>query len=285
MELTAPLVKELSAERCHAELMKVFSWANAFGYIALLREVKLLETLFPALAWTIDNRQPVRYHPFDTYNHTLLTLRHCQQLCTDPLVKFAMLYHDVGKPEQYAFMDAAITLNPENPDRTGYIAHPEISVRLAKEDFWKLAFSGKEIDQICRYIKHHHRPGEILDSKPETWTKKLRELLSEGWFDATIHLLTIAIADRLGQFNPLQKAAITELALLKTMVTELYETEWQFTMKQLAINGTDLMQDFWFTPGPQLGELLQKTFERVMTDVPTRNTKEEIYGYLRTFVR
>jgi hypothetical protein len=101
----------------------------------LLREVKLLETLFPALALTIDNRQPVRYHPFDTYNHTLLTLRHCQHLCSDPLVKFAMLYHDVGKPEQYAFMDAAISLNPENPDRTGYIAHPEISVRLAKEDF------------------------------------------------------------------------------------------------------------------------------------------------------
>jgi hypothetical protein len=156
---------------------------------------------------------------------------------------------------------------------------------LAKEDFWKLAFSGKEIDQICRYIKHHHRPGEILDSKPETWTRKLRELLSEGWFDATIHLLTIAIADRLGQFNPLQKAAITELELLKTMVTELYETEGQFTMKQLAINGTDLIQDFWLTPGPHLGELLQKSFERVITDVPTRNTKEEIYGYLKTFVK
>jgi hypothetical protein len=46
-----------------------------------------------------------------------------------------MLYHDVGKPEQYAFMDAAISLNPDNPDRTGYVAHPEISVMLAKEDF------------------------------------------------------------------------------------------------------------------------------------------------------
>jgi hypothetical protein len=83
----------------------------------------------------------------------------------------------------------------------------------------------------------------------------------------------------------LQKAAITELELLKTMVTELYETEWQFTMKQLAINGTDLIQDFWLTPGPYLGELLQKAFERVMTDVPIRNSKEEIYGYLKTFVR
>lgn len=285
MESTASLVAELSAERCHTELVKVFSWNNPFWYIALLRELGLLENLFPALANTIGNRQPVRYHPFDTYDHTLLTLRHCQQLCDDPLVKFAMLYHDVGKPEQYAFMDAAISANPDNPDRTWYIAHPEISVRCAKEDFGKLAFSGKEIDQICRYIKHHHRPGEILDSKPDTWTKKLRELLSEWWYEPTVNLLSIAIADRLGQFNPLQKAAISELEHLKMLVTELYKSEGQFTMKQLAINGNDLIQDFGITPWPQLGDILQKAFDRVMTDVPTRNTKNEIYSYLKTFLR
>jgi tRNA nucleotidyltransferase (CCA-adding enzyme) len=280
MEHTASLAQELSAERIHAELMKVFSGTNPFGYVSLLREIKLIEYIFPALAKTIDNRQPVRYHPFDTFNHTLLTLRHCQQLCTDPLVKFAMLYHDVGKPEQYAFMDAAINANPDNPDRTGYVAHPEISVWLAKQDFAALAFSSKEIDQICRYIKHHHRPGEILDSKPETWTKKLRELLSEWWFDATIHLLTIAIADRLGQYNPLQKAAISELEQLKTMTADLYATEGRFTMKQLAVNGNDLMQEFSIAPWPELGELLATIFERVITDVTTRNSKEEIYNYL-----
>lgn len=118
MEQTAPLVKALSAERLHTEIMKVFSGNNPFGYISILRELELLAIIFPALAHTIDNRQPVRYHPFDTYNHTLLTVWHCQQLCDDPLVKLAMLYHDVGKPEQYAFMDAAFKKDPENPDRT-----------------------------------------------------------------------------------------------------------------------------------------------------------------------
>lgn len=244
MESCAPLVASLSAERLHAEITKVFSGNNPFGYIALLRELQLLTTLFPALANTIDNRQPVRYHPFDTYNHTLMTLRHCQHLTDDALVKLAMLYHDVGKPEQYAFMDAAIAANPDNPDRTGYLAHPEISVRLAQEDFGRLAFSHKEIAQICRYIKHHHRPGEILDSKADSWTKKVRELISDGGYEATIHLFTIAIADRLGQYNPLQKAAISEIEQLKTLATELYESEGRFTMKELAINGKDLIADF-----------------------------------------
>lgn len=51
-------------------------------------------------------------------------------------------------------------------------------------------------------------------------------------------------------------------------------------MKQLAVNGTDLIHDFGVTPGPQLGELLQKAFARVMEDVPARNTKQEILNYL-----
>jgi hypothetical protein len=46
-----------------------------------------------------------------------MVLYHTQQRCTDPLVKFAVLYHDVGKPEQYEFMERAKALNPENPDR------------------------------------------------------------------------------------------------------------------------------------------------------------------------
>lgn len=100
-----------------------------------------------------------------------------------------------------------------------------------------------------------------------------------------MNLLTIAIADRLGQFNPLQKAAISELETLKEIVADLYATEGQFTMKQLAVNGTDLMQEFSVTPGPLVGEILQKAFERVMGDVPTRNTKEAVYGYVRTFVK
>ena len=109
--------------------------------------------------------------------------------------------------------------------------------------------------------------------------------MSEWGYDATLNLLTIAIADRLWQYNPLQKAAISELEHLKTMVTELYDTEWQFTMKQLAINGNDIMTTFGIAPWPQLWELLNKAFDRVMTDVPSRNTKEEIVGYLKTFVR
>lgn len=289
MELCAPLVQELASERLHQELVKVFQGTNPFGYIALLRELQLMEIMFPALHACIGNRQPVRYHPFDTYDHTLLTLWHLQErLPADTsetpqhyLVKLAMLYHDVGKPQQYAFMEKAFAENPDNPDRTGYEHHADISVRLAVRDFKQLAFSTKEIETICRYIKRHHRPGEILDAKTGNRQKKLRKLLSEGDLEMTLCLFDIAIADRLGQYNPLQVAAIQELEELKTEAVQLYAAEGRFTMKELAIDGNEIMQEFSLAPGPQVGHLLVKAFDRVLEKVPDRNTKQQILTYLK----
>ena len=63
--------------------------------------------LFPAFAKTKYVPQPIRYHAFDTYSHTLLTLKALQEINQDYLVRFAMLYHDVGKVAQYEAYDEA----------------------------------------------------------------------------------------------------------------------------------------------------------------------------------
>jgi hypothetical protein len=66
-----------------------------------LDETNLLKFLFPSLFKTKNIDQPVRYHPFDVYVHTLLTLYELQKINENYLVRFAMLYHDVGKVNQF----------------------------------------------------------------------------------------------------------------------------------------------------------------------------------------
>ncbi|MBO4203571.1 hypothetical protein J5893_01925 [bacterium] len=75
-----------------------------------------------------------------------------------------------------------------------------------KTDFKALGFSNKEIETIARYISEHHTPGEILNANPKNREKKLRHLLSEKGFEMVDNLLDINIADRKGQFNPLQSS-------------------------------------------------------------------------------
>jgi tRNA nucleotidyltransferase/poly(A) polymerase len=95
------LIKNVAKERIKEEIMKVFTTGNPFGFIGLLDEAQLLEHLFPALYATKNVEQPIRYHPFDVYVHTLLCLFELQKINKDPIVRLAMLYHDVGKVEQF----------------------------------------------------------------------------------------------------------------------------------------------------------------------------------------
>ncbi len=52
-------------------------------------------------------------------------------------------------------------------------------------------------------------------------------------------------------------------------------------MKELKFNGKDLMKELKMTPGPQMGELLDKAFERVRDDIKGRNTKAKILAYVK----
>ena len=75
---------------------------------------------------------------------------------------------------------------------------------MVKRDFNKLGFSRKEIDEIARYVEHHHKPEEVLYTKEENKIKKARKFLSECGYDRAQNILDICIADRMGQYNPLQ---------------------------------------------------------------------------------
>lgn len=277
------LVSYLAKERIHQEVMKVFSANNPFGYIGLLDELNLIGILFPALHRTKNVIQPVRYHTFDVFNHTLLTLFELQKTNPDPLVKLAMLYHDVGKTDQYYFYSQWISKEEKKLPISWHMYHTFIGVELAAQDFWSLSFSKKEVEEICRYIKYHHRPGELLDGNPENLQKKLRKLVSEVDLQRAANLIDMAIADRQWQYNPVQPPAVDQLMKLKEILFSLYTKEGRFTMKQLAVNGNDLMKTLGIAPGPDVGTLLEAAFERVLEDVTSRNTKEHIFTYLNEY--
>lgn len=276
------LVSNVAKERVKDEIMKAFTDGDPFGFIALLDEAKLLEHIFPALYATKYVEQPIRYHPFDVYTHTMLTLRELQKINKDPLVRFAMLYHDVGKLEQFAAYGDHLTKEQIRGIIAGPLNHRRSSPEHAKRDFKALGFSSKEIADIARYIAHHHTPEEMLMTKQENTEKKVRSFLSEAGYKKAMNIFDITMADRLGQFNPLQNSSdLSDIDTLRSILKKLQKQEWQFTMKNLAINGWDLVQHFKLIPSALIWVLLKKTLDRVINDIKTRNTKTQIYGFLR----
>jgi tRNA nucleotidyltransferase (CCA-adding enzyme) len=275
------LLGHVAKERIKDELSKAFIQGDPFGFTSLLDEAKLLPILFPALMETKNVEQPVRYHPFDVYAHTLLTLFELQKLNKDYLVRFAMLYHDVGKVDQFEWYEEGLSREEIRAILAGPTNHRRSSAEYVKKDFVALGFSNKEIDEMVRYVNNHHKMEEIMYSLPEKRERKIRAFLSEAGIEKFRNILDITIADRLWQYNPLQNSSdITDVHEIKKIMERLHKQEGQFTMKQLAVSGNDLMRQFKLKAWPRVGELLEIAMERVIDDIKERNTKEKIFCYL-----
>lgn len=186
----------------------------------------------------------------------MLTLWHLQQINDHYLVKLAMLYHDVGKPDQYAAYAAAETPEARAAIHGSPLNHAISGQVFVHNEFAALGFSSAEMEEIAWYVGMHMRPGQILEAASENQRKKLRLLYSEAGYERVRNLLDVTVADRRGQFNPIQRTEIDAVDALYTMLDDLRDTEGQFTMRELAVNGSDIMEHFQLAPGPHIGKLL-----------------------------
>lgn len=276
----------VAKERIKEELCKVFQKWNPFGFIVLLEAAGMLPILFPALAKTKFVDQPIRYHAFDVYTHTMLALKAVQEINDNYLVRFAMLYHDVWKVWQYSAYEKAKTKEERQTVFSWPLNHRESSPVLMKTDFMALWFSKKEIDVIEWLIHEHHTPWEILNSNPNNWTKKIRKLLSEKWFDMLDSLFDINIADRIGQENPLQNSSdLSDSYYLKVLLRQINDQEWQFEKKDMVVNWEKIMKHFQLSPSPIVWELINHAFDWVLWNIKERNIEREIYVFLENYLR
>ena len=281
-----PLLAHVAKERIKEELCKPFQKWNPFAFVVLLDASWMLPILFPALAKTKFVDQPIRYHAFDVYTHIMLSLKAIQEMNNDYLVRFAMLYHDVGKVQQYEAYDKAKTKEEKQFIFSWPLNHRESSPILMREDFLALWFSKKEIEIIEWYIHEHHTPWEILNSHPNNWIKKVRKLYSEKWYEMVNNLFDINIADRIWQENPLQNSTdLTDSYYLKELLKQLKDKEGQFEMKDLAVDWEKIMKHFKLEPSRLVWELLKQAFDWVLTDISERNNEKEIFNYLENYIK
>lgn len=53
-------------------------------------------------------------------------------------------------------------------------------------------------------------------------------------------------------------------------------------MRDLAIDGNDIMEACGMQPGPAVKKKLQQAFERVLSDIAQRNNKQTILAHLHS---
>lgn len=256
-------LKHISQERIRDELEKIIlSSAPARG-IELLEECGLLAMILPEVTNGIGVTQSHHhyYGPYNTvYKHLVASLDKCPS--PKLAVRLAALLHDVGKPQ---------SKRGEGENATFY-GHEYISERLTKKILERLRFSRAVIDQTALLVRNHM----FYYNVDEVGEAGVRRVVHKVGLENIRDLIDVRIADRLGSGVP--KAVPYKLRHFQFMVEKVSHDP--VSVKQLKLNGNDLMKELGMAPGPKIGAILAELLSRVIDD-PKLNEKDKLLGLAR----
>jgi len=250
----AKSIEEISNERIRDELIKIFESEKAAEGINLLRQAGLLKYILLELEKGVGVSQN-KHHIYDIYEHSLRSLKVAVEKNFSLEIRFAALFHDIGKPE---------TKVGEGPDSTFY-NHDYIGAKFTFKILQRLKFPNKFIDKVVLLVKNH-----MFVSDPERLTDAgARRLIKRVGLENITDLINLRVADRLGMGRPKEKPY--RLRTIEYMIEKVSKDP--ISAKMLKINGNEIMKSLKIQPSPKVGAILDVLLAEVIED-PKKNNKK-----------
>ena len=283
MEARIQNLEKISAERIRVEMTKLLISPNP-GTIRVAYTAGMTKVFLPELDRMMTCEQQNHHHCYTVGEHSIHGIERIQslmagekqnelsgyageklrKLCASldkkqyTMLVLTMLLHDVAKP-------AVMTLDDNGEGH--FYGHPEKSAAMARSILKRLTYDNDTIDTVVRLIRHH-------DYRMENTMRAVRRAASKIGRDIMWMEFAVQYADVLAQSPDTISAKTAKLDSCMKKYEEIEEKNQPLCVKDLAVNGRDLMQE-GIKPGPQLGKLLQGLLETVLEE-PERNTKEEL---------
>lgn len=241
----AHLLSDVAGERLHAEMEKLL--CGTAVRTTLLRFADELSWVVPCIGPMKGFDQHNPWHIFDVLEHTAAVV---ESTPAYPLVRWAALFHDSGKPDTF-FIGA---------DHLGHMPnHPIESVHHMRKAAKRLRFSRKMQHDLELLIRFH-------DNHPEPTPKSVRKLYALLENDSRLfHLMCdLMRGDALGK----SQRGVRQVAKINA-VEELFDAmvaEGQvLSLADLPISGTDLIT-LGIPQGPHVGLVLKELFNAVANE-------------------
>ncbi len=158
-----------------------------------------------------------------------------------------MLLHDLGKP-------ACMTIDEEGVGH--FRGHANESCKMGQDILRRLRFDNDSTARILKLVEWHDVPIEPRE-------RTLRRVLNKMGLQGTRDLLAVKRADNLAQ-APEFLGRQQQIDELEQLLEHILEKDACFSLKQLAINGNDLMALGY--KGKEIGQMLQFLLELVMDE-------------------
>ena len=240
----APLLKNISSERIMSEFLQLLTGPYVEQILNDYHDV--LSVFIPEIKPMLGFRQRNPHHVYDIWQHTVKVTA---AIDPDPILRLTAFFHDIGKP-------ACFTMDAKSVGH--FHGHPDVGAAMTQDILKRLKNDNQTVRTVTMLIKLH-------DLRPPATPANVRKFVARtgtDWFPA---LLELKRADAKGQ-NPLM------LSLKLRYIDELegiYYNELAnhavFSLKQLAVNGSDLQQ-LGIQKGERIGETLRQLLALVIED-------------------
>ena len=249
-------LRDIAPERIQVEFFKLLPGETA---AAVLREYpEVFGVFWPELLAMVGFDQRNRHHCHDVWEHTLHAL---DAVPGDLVLRCTTLLHDVGKPACFTLDEAGVG---------HFYGHPAISRELADRMLRRLKCAAGFRETVVRLVEWHDRDIPRTD-------KAIRRALRILGEEDLRRLILVKRADNLGQ-APAYRGRQEELDKAEAILDRLLEEDACFSLKQLAVNGRDLLA--LGLSGPAVGAALEELLGRVV-DGALPNRREALLAYLQ----
>lgn len=242
-----------------SELDAITKMLCAQGAAGVLRDfADVLAVPIPELTPMFGFPQHNPHHDKDVWDHTIAVI---ESITPEPVLRWAALLHDIGKPSCLSLAEDGIG---------HFFGHSDQSTSMAESILSRLRFDNASKEQIVRLVRYHDMP-ITADRKP------IKRLLSKHGEDATRQLIELHKADTLGQ-SAICRHRIAIFEEVSQMINEILQEESCFTLKDLAVNGHDMMTLGF--QGPTIGRVLQECLDAVL-DEQIPNEHEALMAFAK----
>ena len=241
----------VSGERLRDELVKILSSRSPAEGIKLLDAAGLLEYILPELTAGKGVTQKGTHHVDDVFVHSIK----CLELCPNEswVVRLATLLHDVGKAPTFV----------EREGRATFYNHETVGAHIAADIAQRLHFSKADREKLYMLVRWH------MFSVSEFLTDAaIRRFIRRVGPENTTDMLDLRTADRLG--SGVKETSWRHEEFKKRIIQVQAHTP---SVKDLKVNGRDVMKVLGIGPGPKVGQILDQLFEEIM-ETPSKNDRE-----------
>lgn len=257
------LLENISIERMRDELNKIILGTENIRFILdQMGRCKILETIIPEWKEIKNFSQSNKHHLYTVDIHSFVAVESVQP---DLITRLALLLHDIGKGRCFTVSE----------DGQGHFyQHEKISAEMAEIILKRMKYDNNTIERVVKLIRYH------LFYRSEVDIHYVKKMLNRLGEEDMYRFFRVIEADKIAHKPPYD---FTSIDKMKIYLYQILKDKLPISIKDLEINGNDLIVELDLKQGKQIGDILNFLLEEVLKNEKI-NTREQLINLAKNYL-